>query len=93
MKAANSTFLRNQKKIDKGEKAFEGKIEKEKFKSLEDILKDAKKKPENAEKSDELLSWEVQSKINQEKFRETTGIDVVSRTEPLEHIPDRYENI
>ena len=90
MKAANSTFLRNQKKIDKGEKAFEGKIEKEKFKSLEDILKDAKKKPENAEKSDELLSWEVQSKINQEKFRETTGIDVVSRTEPLEQAALKY---
>ena len=44
----------------------------------------------NPEKSDKVVSWEIQSKINQEGYRKETGIDVVSRTEPLEQAALRY---
>ena len=81
LKGANKTFLSKQKRIDKGEKVFD---------DLDSLIADAKKLPANAEKSDDVISWEVQSKRNQEGYRKETGIDVVSRTEPLEQAALKY---
>ena len=81
LKGANRTFLSKQKRIDKGEKVFD---------DLDSLIADAKKLPANAEKSDDVISWEVQSKRNQEGYRKETGIDVVSRTEPLEQAALKY---
>jgi hypothetical protein len=92
LKGANTKFLSNQKKIDKGEKVFDGKTvidkDKEVFKTFDKLFEEAK--IANPEKSDKVVSWEIQSKINQEGYRKETGIDVVSRTEPLEKAALKY---